>query len=238
MKATAVLVGSAGRRVVRVDLVDWAARYREWTRPACGLDRIEAWAAPGCPLGRWDYQRGYGWRHTMAGRHPLPAPAKASNVRPLRRLPDGGITVPVKGISMRGDMWPENVWRLREILVIADTLTEAPRWELKRLKPGAWRGAIETVLDWGRLPVTLVPEPGNPHDPHAVQVWCPYLGDYGFLGYVPATTHGRPNQVIARGIPAGERWWAYVARIRIHPDHPDHPGIDITIRRADQARAS
>lgn len=246
MKATVVLVskepgrrkGSGTRSVVQVDLADWAGWYRHWTKE-CRLDRIDVWAGRAMPLARFEYIARHGWRQTMAGRHPLPRPARASNVRQFRRLPEGGITVPVKGISFREGQWPENVWRLREIIAIAGTLTDAPRWEIRRFKPGPWRGAIETVLDWGRLPVRLVHEPDNPHDPHAVAVWCPYLGDYGFLGYVPASSHGAPNRVVAAGLDAGERWWGYVAKIRIHPDHPDHPGIDITIRRTDlQAKAS
>lgn len=229
----------AARRSKTVDLVDWPATWRQLVTSGNRYTHIEVWAGPGVPLACWHRPSGQPWRQTHVGRHPLPPPPKAGNVRPLRRLPDGGITVPVKGISMRGDLWPENVWRLREIIAIAGTLQDAPRWEIRRFKPGPWRGAVETVLDWGRLPVTLVPEPDNPHDPHAVAVWCPYLGDHGFLGYVPATTHGRPNRVIAEGIARGERWWAYVNRIRIHPEHPDTPGIDITIRRADpQAKAS
>lgn len=218
---------------IRAD--EWSRWWRHWTTN-CDLQAIQVWAGRGMPLASYRYLPGHGWRQVLVGRHPLPLPTKGSNARPLRRLPAGGVTVPVKGLSFRGDLWPENVYRLREILNIAGSLTEE-QWQVRRFKRSAWRDALEVTLEWGRLPVDLVPEPSNQHDPYAVAVVCPYLGDYGFLGYLPATTHGRPNRVVAEGIANGEHWWGYIAKLRFHPDHPDNPGVDVHVQRAEAARS-
>lgn len=153
------------------------------------------------------------------------------------RVPPGGTELPVVGISFREGQYPDNVDRLRDVLVTANSLTE-DQWALKLLKPCQFREAVSKVLVEGQLPVRLVRDRRNPVDPRAVQVWCPFLGDKGFLGYLPGRgNRGRFLEAIADGLDDAELvglphppFKAWVDRVRIHPDHPEHPGITIRVR--------
>lgn len=155
--------------------------------------------------------------------------------RPLR-VPAGGVTLPVRGLSFRADQYPDNVWRLREVIRIGESLAVPEhRWALKKLKASDFKEAVVRVMEQGELPVLLRRDHSNPVDPDAVQVWCPYLGDKGFLGYLPARgAHGRLLSGIAATLdeagPDRQPYRCWVAKVRIHPDNLDNPGIDVHVQ--------
>lgn len=93
---------------------------------------------------------------------------------------------------------------------------------------------LQALIDWQAgqpgaemLSVVLVRNPDNPHDPNAVQVHVPALGDDGFIGHF-GRDHARP---IAALMDSGERLNAWVYRCRVDPNNPSKPGIDILIKR-------
>lgn len=77
------------------------------------------------------------------------------------------------------------------------------------------------------FPVQLIPDPANPHDPNAVEVHIPSLGNR--VGYL-----GRHHAAIVSPFLQDRANWltqAWVYRVRIDPDHPNQPGLDIAINR-------
>lgn len=85
--------------------------------------------------------------------------------------------------------------------------------------------ALEADTHLGEsLPVVLKANPANKFDADAIEVHVPFLNS--MVGHIPRT-HNRP---IAEGMRAGFIYLAELA-VRIHPDHPENPGLDITIKR-------
>lgn len=82
------------------------------------------------------------------------------------------------------------------------------------------------------LPVILIRDPHNPHDPNAIQIHTPTAGMVGHM----------PRHLATRCAPhmdAGQRFAGEVIRIAVDPDHPDKPGIEIRVwRHHDEAVAS
>lgn len=82
-----------------------------------------------------------------------------------------------------------------------------------------------------RLAVVLVRNPGNEHDPNAVEVHVPAVE--AMIGHLPRGVAKR----LAPGLDAGERCLAEITAVAIHPVHPDRPGIHLEIRRVDREPA-
>lgn len=144
-----------------------------------------------------------------------------------RRLP-ARFEVPVVGVSHRNG-YPGN------LQYVADLLGDA---ELARaLDPGAVFVAeharvVRRVIADGLVRVTVRAEPDNPVDPDAVAVDLTIPGEPGLrLGYVPATTHGRPASRLASELRVGHEWGGWVAQVRINPAHRDQPGADVVLQR-------
>lgn len=82
-------------------------------------------------------------------------------------------------------------------------------------------------VDWhDTIPVELVRDELNAHDPNAIAVVSPSFG--GRVGWVPA------NQArhIAPHLDAGVEYLAHLT-LAIHPAHPDNPGFDLHAVRSD-----
>lgn len=77
------------------------------------------------------------------------------------------------------------------------------------------------------LTVVLVRNPDNFYDQNAVEVHVPALGDMAMIGHIPATVAAR----LAPRLDAGDKFLAEVRWVRVDPEHPDNPGIDIAITR-------
>lgn len=111
--------------------------------------------------------------------------------------------VKVRGVSFR-PAYPDNLYGL-------DT---------------AWQ---QSVLDNDEpLAAILVREPDNQHDPNAVAVHVPALGDeWGHIGYIMREVAVR----LAPELDEGVEWAAEVVEVKIHPDHLSNPGIAIRCTR-------
>ena len=85
--------------------------------------------------------------------------------------------------------------------------------------------AQQQALEAGEpLVVVLRRDPDNAHDPNAIEVHVPALGEeWGFIGHLVAPVAAR----LAPQIDAGERWGGAVTSVKINPDHLDRPGIEI-----------
>lgn len=87
--------------------------------------------------------------------------------------------------------------------------------------------------EWGEghheepLTAILVRDPSNTHDPNAVQVHVPALGDYAMIGHLPRAIAAR----LAPELDAGGIWDAGVTEVLITPGHEDRPGIAIRLKR-------
>lgn len=74
------------------------------------------------------------------------------------------------------------------------------------------------------LPVVLIRNPDNQHDANAIEVHQPSVGMIGHL----------PREVAARLAPClddGETWQATLLPVRISPEAPEQPGVDVRIER-------
>lgn len=109
--------------------------------------------------------------------------------------------VPVVGVTFV-DGYPDNLYALREL----------------------WDG-----LTWQDepLPVILVRNPDNEHDPNAVEIHVPSVGQIGHCSRIIAAR-------LAPSMDDGVEFQAWVHGIRVDPDHPENPGIDIAFKRAEQ----
>lgn len=82
------------------------------------------------------------------------------------------------------------------------------------------------------IPAVLRRDPGNPHDPNAVQVLVdPGDGTPVPVGHVNAGVASR----LAPHLDAGETWHAAVTAVPVHTSHDDRPGMDISYRQARHA---
>lgn len=90
------------------------------------------------------------------------------------------------------------------------------------------RAQHEADMKGEPLTVILVRDPDNEHDPNAVQVHVPALGErWAYIGHLTRPIVNR----MAPEMDAGVRWDAEVESVRIHPDHIDNPGISIRCAR-------
>lgn len=124
--------------------------------------------------------------------------ANSSMVRPV----PSRFTCVVVGVSF-ADAYPDNV-RAVEQLVALRVLRD---------------GVAEP------LPAVLIRDAGNAHDPNAVQVHVPSLGDVGMIGHLPRAVAAR----VAPELDAGRRWMVGVFGVSVHPEHPDRPGIHVVL---------
>lgn len=73
------------------------------------------------------------------------------------------------------------------------------------------------------VPVELVREPDNMHDPNAVAVHLVMAGDERRpLGHLPASVAER----LAPSLDAGDKWEAEVDEVKVDPER-EHPGLTI-----------
>ena len=77
------------------------------------------------------------------------------------------------------------------------------------------------------LPALLIRNPENPYDANAIEVHVPALGDMAMIGHLSREIAQR----MAPRIDQGDRYQATVHWVRINPDHPDRPGIDLRVAR-------
>lgn len=68
--------------------------------------------------------------------------------------------------------------------------------------------------------VVLVREPDNRYDPNAVRVDVPGVAP---IGHIPR----RHAVKLAQLLDGGGRYTAGVVNVRIHPDAPEQPGVDV-----------
>lgn len=108
------------------------------------------------------------------------------------------IAFQVAGVSFRPG-YPDNLLRLHDI-------------EESQQHPGEGTVAV------------LERDPDNPHDPNAVKVMVPALGDDGHVGFVPKDLAPEVGTLI-------QGRYRLLAEIstRVHPDHPDRPGADVLV---------
>lgn len=111
-------------------------------------------------------------------------------------------TTPVVGVSF-APTYPDNLRRLEEMQLMSSMTTDEP------------------------LPCVLVREPANQYDPNAVEVHVPSLGASALIGHLTRPIAAR----VAREMDAGTIWTAHVVCVRVDPDHPDRPGVDIHLAR-------
>jgi len=78
------------------------------------------------------------------------------------------------------------------------------------------------------IPVVFVRNPDNEHDANAVQVHVPALGI--MIGHVSRQIAAR----LAPSLDEGVVFAASVDRVRVDPDHPENPGVDIKFQREEQ----
>lgn len=71
------------------------------------------------------------------------------------------------------------------------------------------------------VPVYLVRNPENPYDSNAIQV---RLGDE-MLGHLAKEVAAR----LAPEMDNGAEWWATLYQVRVSPENPNNPGVDIVI---------
>lgn len=107
--------------------------------------------------------------------------------------------MPVVGVSFTPH-YPDNLWSLETAVFDAEAKGE-------------------------KLACIIVRDPDNEYDPNACQVHIPALGDAGFIGYITKPIAAR----LAPTIDAGVVWDGHVSYLKIHPDHPERPGIEITL---------
>lgn len=81
------------------------------------------------------------------------------------------------------------------------------------------------------LTVVLRRDPDNEHDPNAIEVHVPALGDDAFIGFVQREVAARlaPEMDAADRGETPRRWKAGVSNIRVWPHLPDQPGITIRV---------
>lgn len=73
------------------------------------------------------------------------------------------------------------------------------------------------------LTAVLVRNAANAHDDNAVEVHSPAVG---MLGHIPRPIAAR----LAPCLDAGETWAATLGDVRIDPEHPEKPGVDVHVR--------
>ena len=100
----------------------------------------------------------------------------------------------------------------------------------------AWPGNLYELeriqfmaVDMGEpIPVVLVREPTNEHDPNAISVHIPSLGErMAKVGHIPRGLAAK----MAPHLDAGERWLGEVAQLRLNHEHPEHPGLQVRVRK-------
>lgn len=132
-----------------------------------------------------------------------PAQARPNTPSQAARRPPRRFTFKVVGVSFV-DAYPKNLWAL--------DLAWKERAEIGSAEPMA---------------AILIPNPDNEHDPNAVQVHVPALGDEAaMIGHMPRTLAERLSPLLL----AGEDWQAGVEDVLITPGHEDRPGISIAVR--------
>lgn len=123
---------------------------------------------------------------------------------------EGTHVVPVVGATFVDD-YPDNIYRLREL------------WDRSTYTHD---GLPLTIPE--PMPVILVRNPDNEHDANAVEVHVP--SGVGMIGHCSRIIAAR----LAPSMDAGIEFQAWIHRIRVDPDHPENPGIDIAFKRAEQ----
>jgi hypothetical protein len=77
------------------------------------------------------------------------------------------------------------------------------------------------------LPVVLIRNPANEHDPNAVEVHVPALGVQGMIGHLSRENAAK----IAPLLDEGALFSCYLNWVRVAVDHVERPGVDISIQR-------
>lgn len=148
----------------------------------------------------------------------------------MRRLPVR-ITLPVVGLTFRENDYPRNLQVLSDIMWHLGRLAEHPD-DLDFFHHKRFRPIMDEALRHGRVPVALVRDYQNPASRHAVRVVVPLL-EALFIGYVPENSCGNIAVPLSAELDDEIPWHSWVHRVRIDPNHPDQPGVDIVIVRGD-----
>jgi len=85
--------------------------------------------------------------------------------------------------------------------------------------------AFDAEAKGEKLAAIIVRDPNNPYDANACQVHVPALGEAGFIGYITKPVAARLAPTIDNGVV----WDGHVSYLKINPDHPERPGIEITL---------
>jgi hypothetical protein len=118
-----------------------------------------------------------------------------------KRLPDAPFTVKVVGVTFVPG-YPDNLLKLEEMCRGLDLASES-------------------------LPVVLVRNPLNEHDPNAIEVHMPAMDQIGMIGHLPAEMAAR----LAPELDAGVHWLAELFQVLINFSHMDRPGISVRLQR-------
>lgn len=78
-----------------------------------------------------------------------------------------------------------------------------------------------------QIPCVLIRNKNNEHDKWAIEVHVPSLGDNGMVGHITRPIAAR----LAPQLDDGIIWTAYVDTVRVSPDHPNRPGLEIHLTR-------
>jgi len=79
------------------------------------------------------------------------------------------------------------------------------------------------------LAAVIIRNPDNPYDANACEVHVPALGELGFVGHITKAMAAR----LAPELDAGVIWQGYVNYIKVNPEYPDRPGLEIRLERID-----
>lgn len=82
-------------------------------------------------------------------------------------------------------------------------------------------GNILSLRNKENLPVYLVRNPDNPYDKNAIEV---RLGDI-MLGHLAKEVAAR----LAPELDKGAEFWATIYQVRVSPENPNNPGLDILV---------
>lgn len=128
--------------------------------------------------------------------------------------------------------YPENLTELREVMGPRLPSLPYPMFQGEMAQHYAerdWEEYEERRARQTEHPVAiLIRNPDNEHDPNAIQVHVPALGeDHSMIGHLTGPIAAR----LAPEMDAGGRWRAHVESVLIDERYPDRPGISIFCAR-------
>jgi hypothetical protein len=81
------------------------------------------------------------------------------------------------------------------------------------------------------LPMVLIRDPNNSHDPNAVEVHAPTAGREGMIAFIPKELAAK----LAPTMDRGDVWEARLLNVLIAEGHESNPGVEIRLERVSRA---